>query len=94
MYLPAGAGPETYYKYGPTPVDPADHWYEFINDNETGAQINGNQITLYFADGKRGDDLPIADGRIVDLGAPAFETAASNPSSGSSGGGCFLGAFP
>lgn len=90
LLLPAGANPVTYYKYGPTPDDSAHHWYEFPYDNETGARISQNMITLAFTDGHRGDDVLITDGMIVDIGAPAFETAASNPSSGSSGGGCFL----
>jgi hypothetical protein len=35
-------------------------------------------------------DVLVADGMIVDIGAPAFEMAASDSSSGSSGGGCFI----
>ncbi|MGD8845581.1 MAG: beta-propeller fold lactonase family protein [Desulfobacteraceae bacterium] len=93
LRLPAGANPVTYYKYGPTPDDSTYHWYEFPYDNETGARISQNMITLAFTDGCRGDDVLIADGMIVDIGAPAFETAVSDSSSGSSGGGgggCFL----
>jgi 6-phosphogluconolactonase (cycloisomerase 2 family) len=89
LYLPSGANPESYYKYGPTPDDPGNHWYEFLYDNETGARITQNMITLTFIDGRRGDDVLAADGMIVDIGAPAVQTAVSNSSSGSSGG-CFV----
>ncbi len=40
-----------YYKYGITPDDLTKHWYEFTYDGQTGAQINGNEITLDFVDG-------------------------------------------
>ncbi len=90
MYLPSGAAPAAYYKYGPTPDNTRDHWYSFANDNETGAQINQNTVTLNFVDARRGDDVLVADGMIVDIGAPAFKKAASGSSSGSSGGGCFI----
>jgi trimeric autotransporter adhesin len=90
MHLPSGATPTAYYKYGPTPDNTSDHWYSFAYDNETGVQINQNTVTLNFVDGRRGDDVLVADGMIVDIGAPAFEQAASGSSSGSSGGGCFI----
>jgi hypothetical protein len=49
LYLPVGANPTTYYKYGPTPNDPTNHWYEFMYDaqTQTGAEINGNVITAF-----------------------------------------------
>jgi hypothetical protein len=102
LYLPVGETPTTYYKYGPTPDNPVDHWYEFMYDDatKTGAVINGNVITLHFVDGKRGDDDLTANGTIEDVGGPA-KTMAITPgggdtggtsSSGSSGGGggCFI----
>lgn len=95
LYLPAGATPDTYYKYGPTPTNQTDHWYEFLYDGETGAEINNNVITLHFVDGKRGDDdLDDTNGIIVDQGGPGF-TAAPTPTpagggGGGGGGGCFI----
>ena len=81
---------ETYHKYGPTPDDPTDHWYEFHHDGETGAEINGNVITLHFVDGKRGDDdLDDTNGAIVDEGAPAAAVISGGSSGG--GGGCLIG---
>ena len=66
LLLPANI--TTYYKYGPTPNDPDDHWYEFLYDTQTGAEIDGNLVTLHFVDGQRGDGDLVADGRIVEPG--------------------------
>lgn len=90
LHLPAGANPQSYYKYGPTPDDANDHWYAFSYDNETGAQIHQNVVTLHFVDGLRGDDVPTADSMVIDIGGPAFANPVSNGSSGSGGGGCFI----
>jgi hypothetical protein len=94
LYLPAGADPTTYWKYGPTPVDANPNWYEFMYESatQTGAEIDGNIITLHFIDGKRGDDILVPDGMIVDIGAPGVSARNSNGASTSSGGGggCFI----
>ncbi|MBT8356716.1 MAG: hypothetical protein KJO61_02990, partial [Deltaproteobacteria bacterium] len=93
LYCPVGAAPTTYYRYGPTPTNLADHWYEFDFDGTTGAQINANVITLNFVDGDRGDDDLIANGTIVDAGGPGSPAASSSGGGGgggSSGGGCFI----
>jgi len=99
LYFPEDAAPATYYKYGPTPDMPQDHWYEFMFNGETGAEIDGNVVTLHFIDGKRGDDVYTLDGKILDIGGPGFRDAqaegAPASTAGSSGsnakGGCFLG---
>jgi hypothetical protein len=100
MHLPTEANVNTYYKYGPTPTNANDHWYEFLNDGTTGAQISQNIITLYFVDGQRGDDDLASNGMIVDIGGPALEEAESTPAPDSDvgggggdggGGGCFIG---
>jgi hypothetical protein len=70
IYLPAGVSYDTYWKYGPTPDDHQSHWYEFIFDGKTGAEISGSVITLHFMDSKRGDDDLTANGSIVDQGGP------------------------
>lgn len=103
MYLPAEAEPSSYYKFGPEPDNNADHWYEFLLDNETGAEIDENIITLHFIDGRRGDDnVSGLDGMIEDIGGPAVaqEDGAENPTGsgsnptsaggGGGGGGCFI----
>jgi hypothetical protein len=95
LYLPAGTNPSTYYRYGPTPSDATEHWYEYLYDGQTGAEINGNVITLHFVDGIRGDDDLIADGTIIDQGGPGVVSQSpgggSGGGGGSSGGGCFIG---
>ena len=71
LLLPPGQEPETYFKYGPTPADTSPHWYEFLADGTTGAEISGGRVTLQFVDGERGDDDLAADGRVVETGGPA-----------------------
>lgn len=70
VYPESGSVVNTYYQYGPTGDDPADHWYPFMYDGQTGAIIHADRIELHFVDGRRGDDDLLADGRIVDPGAP------------------------
>jgi predicted extracellular nuclease len=74
LYLPEGASVNTYWKYGPTLDNPTPHWYEFLYDKvtQTGAVIEGTQITLYFVDGLRGDDDLLPDGDIEEPGSPAL----------------------
>jgi hypothetical protein len=87
LYLPDGAEPITYFKYGPTPDDPTDHWYEFMYDGETGAEIDGNVITLHFVDGQRGDDDLATNGKVVDQGGPGFTSTGGTGGTGGGGGG-------
>jgi len=88
LLLPANQTPVTYMEYGPTPDNPVNHWYEFGFDGETGAEINGNLVTLHFVDGQRGDSDLVVNGVIVDPGAPAQKANISGSSGG--GGGCSL----
>jgi len=93
LYLPAGANINTYWKYGSTPTNSNPHWYEFMyeSNTQTGAEINGNKITLHFIDGQRGDDDIIADGIIIDQGGPGTYSGSSGGSpDDASGGGCFV----
>ena len=105
VYLPEGAKPTAYKKYGPTPDNPADHWYDYTDDGQTGAVINGNIITLHFTDAARGDDNLSPDGKIIDAGGPVYATASATADDSSSestsdsgdgggggggGGGCFI----
>ena len=96
LFLPDGDA-TSYYKYGQTLVNPTDHWYEFLYDGETGAEINGNVITLHFVDTERGDDMLSQDGMIIDQGGPGIPasggntpTATSGGGGGGGGGGCFI----
>jgi len=90
LYLPIGVTPTTYYRYGPTPDDPTDHWHEFMYDSQTltGAEINGNVVTLHFVDGQRGDDDLTTNATIIDQGGPWFDSTGTTPFS--SGGKCFI----
>ena len=78
MTLPPGVAPDTYYKYGKTPGNQTDHWYEFMFDGQTGAEINANVITLHFVDALRGDDELVQDSMVIDLGAPGFAITAND----------------
>jgi hypothetical protein len=68
-----------YYKYGPTPDNVTPHWYDFAWDGETGAQINGVEITLHFTDGLRGDEDITVNGSIKEPGGPSFAVTTSIP---------------
>ena len=75
LIFPEGTIILSYWKYGPTPDDPTDHWYEFDFDGTTGAFIDVNRVTLHFVDGQRGDDDLRENGVIVDVGAPVLAPA-------------------
>jgi parallel beta-helix repeat protein len=70
---------DTYYKYGSTSGTPANHWYEFAFDGNTGAQLNGNQVSLSFVDGQRGDDDLAVNGVVVEPGGPGRHGATATP---------------
>ncbi len=103
IYFSDQVAVNTYYQYGPTPQNPAAHWYEFLFDELTGAVIDtaNRVVTLYFEDGARGDDEPVPDGQIACLGGPGAgqddspsdddgdDTGATSGGSGGSGG-CFI----
>jgi hypothetical protein len=92
--LPGDTAPDTYYKYGPTPIDPIEAWYnfKFADLTQTGATFDGNVITLHFIDGAWGDDDLKANGIIVDLGGPGFSAAEVEDDTWAPGaaGGCFI----
>jgi hypothetical protein len=67
--LPAGA---VYWKYGPTPSDPASRWYILRST------VNADTIKFTITDGGLGDDDRAADGTIVDAGGPGVGTGGSN----------------
>ena len=74
IFFESGVTAETYYKYGPTPDNPTDHWYEFLFDGTTGAEILADKIILHFVDGGRGDGDLTPNGFINDPGAPVIMT--------------------
>ena len=55
-----------YWKYGPTPANQVDHWYQIpMGDND-----GDNVITIAITDGGDGDDDLTANGTITDEGGP------------------------
>ncbi len=76
-----------YYKYGPTPADPSNHWYDFLlnqpTDSDsaagTGMEIVNGNLVLNLVDGGRGDDDVAANGYIFDIGGPAEGSATGSP---------------
>jgi hypothetical protein len=62
-----------YFRYGKTPDDPTDHWYDWTYDGQTGAEfLSTHEIRLHFVDGARGDDDRMQNGVIMDAGGPAI----------------------
>ena len=73
VILPEGQTVNTFYMYSGTSEESSPHWYEFRYDGETGAQINGNVITLHFINGERGDgDVNGTNTTIEFLGGPGW----------------------
>ena len=73
LLIPDDMAPETYYKYAPTQDNPDPHWYEFLYDGETGADIKQDRIILHFVDGARGDEDLAENSFIKDIGGPAVQ---------------------
>ncbi|OHB69328.1 MAG: hypothetical protein A2W23_03740 [Planctomycetes bacterium RBG_16_43_13] len=57
-----------YKKYGPTSINPTNHWYDFSYGSNNGDAT----ITLTLTDGGAGDHDLIANGTIDDPGGPAM----------------------
>jgi hypothetical protein len=73
IILHSGATPTSYWKntrINPNPAQAGidNNWYEFLYDGTTGAEINGNRITLHLKDGERGDNDGLVNGIIRDPG--------------------------
>ena len=64
LFLPANHDITTVWAFGPTPGDTTSHWYEFLYDGQTGAEILTNRIILHLTDGARGDGDGAADANI------------------------------
>ena len=61
---------DSFYNFGPTEEDPEEHFYEFLFDGETGAEIFENRILLHYVDGIRGDHDLTVNGEILTRGGP------------------------
>jgi hypothetical protein len=70
-----------YYRYGATPANTSNHWYNFLYNEQTdgdsavgtGMEILGSSLVLHLIDGGRGDDDLAMNGVIFDIGGPAKE---------------------
>ena len=96
IFIPANDQPVSFYQYGPTFDNPAPHWYEFMFDGETGAQIfpnvtvtgpDGSQISrdfirVVYADGKRGDNDLAVDGVVAITAGAASQLESSGSGNG------------
>lgn len=84
LHLPPARLP-SYYKHGPTPDDPAPHWYEFVRYHPAlpGAAMlpsdQGSLVRIWLCDGQTGDSVLVADGLVVDPGGPVGEEIAPAP---------------
>ncbi len=56
--------PEAFHRYGPTSEQEGPHWYEFLHDGATGAQIFADHLMVHYKDGARGDDDLSENGEI------------------------------
>ena len=79
LLLPPGIVANQYFKFGTTPDARFNHWYTFLFDGTTGAEILPDRVLLHFVDGQRGDDDLTANGEIVDAGALAITTTTTAP---------------
>ncbi len=70
LFLPPDVKVDSYFNFGPTPDDPEPHYYEFLFDGVTGAEIFEDRIVLHFVDGARGDHDLTVNGEIVTRGGP------------------------
>ena len=75
VIVPESRGITGYHKFGATAGNPTKHYYNFASDGETGSQVTGTIINLRLVDGGRGDDDGLANGVIVDPGAPSVDTS-------------------
>ena len=93
LIVPIGVDVVSYYQYGPTPDNATPHWYEFLYDGVTGAQIQNrvsitpeaggtaierNIIYISYKDGARGDNDLVVNGLISSVGGSVVNPAQDN----------------
>lgn len=80
--LHGGESASTFHVFGPTASNNAPHWFEFLYDagTDTGAKYDAlnNVFIVHYVDGGRGDADGLANGTIVDPGAPALRKIVGN----------------
>ena len=90
IYFDEGLTINTWYQFGPTDDNPNPHWFEFLFDGRTGAQLFDRnhdgfveQVRLHFVDGGRGDWDSAINGMIASKSVPG-SSATANPPGGDS----------
>jgi hypothetical protein len=74
MIVHADLALNAFYRCGPTPAYNYDHWYPFLFNGDTGAEMTADgRIVVHLVDGGRGDSNPVADGKIVSFAAPVLD---------------------
>lgn len=87
VILPVGSNVNTYYQYGVTSTNNVPHWYEFMFNGLTGAQIYKNvtltapdgtniqrdMIMIRYQDGARGDNDLTINGSVTTKGAAGYK---------------------
>lgn len=76
---------ESYWKYGPTPGQPAAHWYTI--GAAQSLSLSGHVASFVLNDGAVGDDDGLADGSIRDPGGPAVAVGGGGNGGGGGGNG-------
>ena len=79
LYLPKGSTGGGFMNYGPTADNPQPHFYSFVLEDDLGAVLGLNPITLYVRDGGWGDNDLTANGRIELLCGPTLIRALQGP---------------
>jgi cyclophilin family peptidyl-prolyl cis-trans isomerase len=68
VILPVATLPDSYYFYGSVPGNTNEHWFPAVmygGPGTTGAEFNGNVVTLHMQDGGWGDADMTADGVVT-----------------------------
>ena len=66
LYLPKAGTASGFLNYGPTADNPEPHFYSFLLEDELGAVIGLNPITLYVKDGGWGDN-DLTENGVIEL---------------------------
>ena len=74
-----GSVPDGFWCYSGEPGNATEHWFDFAYDSTTGAQFNGNTVTLQLVDGGRGDADLTVNGVIKLVGGAATTPPAPPP---------------
>jgi len=86
VLTPPEAPYNTFRAFGATLDNPWPHWFEFLFDGRTGAELSGDRVVLHLVDGERGDSSLTADGKLQFVGGPAIKGGVDPVTGPASGG--------